>query len=186
MGRAKPRTNKRAPPKPSRPVTAAPGQPTSNVDSKLALTQDAASRAVTSLLQNRKLPENATQAEIDQTIEGLAYALQNFSTSPNAALDLPKHTQAQLRAIAGAAAGIDPGTGVNGEGLPFDLPKSLAALLEAKLTLDREKAKLLKMQQELKGYRDEVAAATVVKSHGKGKEVAVNEDDLGVCTCGQQ
>ncbi|WVQ77059.1 hypothetical protein IAR50_006738 [Cryptococcus sp. DSM 104548] len=43
----------------------------------------------------------------------------------------------------------DPATGS-----PIDLPSSLAALFEAKLTLDREKAKLLKMQEELEGQKE--------------------------------
>ena len=43
-------------------------------------------------------------------------------------------------------------------GLPIDLPASLAALFEAKLTLDREKANLVRMQKELKGFRQGVAA----------------------------
>jgi hypothetical protein len=116
---------------------------------------------------------------------------------------LPKLTQSQLSAIAGAAAGV------NGEippNLPIDLPASLAALFEAKLTLDREKAKLMRMQKELKGYREGVAAVSVggqapggsgpayahghahghgghgqaPVGNGKGKEV------MEECTCGRQ
>lgn len=62
----------------------------------------------------------------------------------------------------------------------------MAALFEAKLTLDREKQKLMRMQKELKGYREGVAAVsgTAVTGSGKGKEVAV-EEDLGECTCGR-
>jgi hypothetical protein len=66
--------------------------------------------------------------------------------------------------------------GVGGNGLPIDLPASLAALFEAKLTLDREKAKLMRMQKELKGYREGVAAVNT-----KGKEVVVDDE----CTCGR-
>jgi hypothetical protein len=88
--------------------------------------------------------------------------------------------------IGGSGAGSTTATGT----LPIDLPASLAALFEAKLTLDREKAKLMRMQKELKGYRDGVAAAVESVSGipmvgGKGKEVAVVDDDLGECTCGR-
>ena len=61
---------------------------------------------------------------------------------------------------------------------------SLAALFEAKLTLDREKEKLMRMQQELKGYREGVAAVSGNAPLGKGKEVAV-EDGSDECTCGR-
>lgn len=102
----------------------------------------------------------------------LSSALHTWSTSALGRLDaLPKLTQSQLSAIAGAAAGVDGQQG----NLPIDLPASLAALFEAKLTLDREKAKLMRMQKELKGYREGVAAVA-----GKGKEIA---DE---CTCGRQ
>jgi len=117
MGRSKPRTNKRPPPKLS-PITAAP------LWTPSALSQ----------------------------LDGL-----------------PKLTQSQLTAIADAAAGVGEAPG----NLAIDLPASLAALFEAKLTLDREKAKLMRMQKELKGYREGAAAA-------KGKEVAEE------CTCGRQ
>lgn len=130
MGRSKPRTNKRPPPK----VPLAPPLPAGDLTS----------------------------------------ALHTWSTSALGRLDaLPKLTQSQLSAIAGAAAGVGEGQQGN---LPIDLPASLAALFEAKLTLDREKAKLMRMQKELKGYREGVAAV----SAGKGKEVAEE------CTCGRQ
>jgi hypothetical protein len=133
MGRSKPRTNKRPPPKPARPPTSPP--PSTDPD--------------------------------------LTSALHTWSTSALGRLDaLPKLTQSQLSAIAGAAAGVGDPQG----NLPIDLPASLAALFEAKLTLDREKAKLMRMQKELKGYREGVAAV----SAGKGKEVAEE------CTCGRQ
>lgn len=124
---------------------------------------------------------------------------------------LPSLTPSQLSVIAGAAAGVvDAGLRANGhvghaaggqaggnagqgnagmlpnlppsgQGLPIDLPASLAALFEAKLTLDREKAKLMRMQKELKGYREGVAAVNL-----KGKQVAVQDpEDLGECTCGR-
>jgi len=85
---------------------------------------------------------------------------------------LPKLTQSQLTAIADAAAGVGETPG----NLAIDLPASLAALFEAKLTLDREKAKLMRMQKELKGYREGAAAVNA----SKGKEVAEE------CTCGRQ
>jgi hypothetical protein len=72
-----------------------------------------------------------------------------------------------LGAVAGVTAAglVDRQNGT----LPIDLPASLAALFEAKLTLDREKAKLMRMQKELKGYRD-----------GMGVKEAEEE-----CTCGR-
>lgn len=98
-------------------------------------------------------------------------------------------------------------------GLPIDLPASLAALFEAKLTLDREKAKLLRMQKELKAHREQMhgvngggsgstagggGAGVAGGSNGKGKEVALvgngprtgdedeveDDDDLMDCPCG--
>ena len=137
-------------------------------------------------------------SKIDSSLDKLSYFLQNFSTSTLGRSG--GNLQAQLTAIAGAAAGLTdtswPPSLPNGttpgdvqsalyKNENIDLPASLAALFEAKLTLDREKAKLLKMQKELKGYRDGVAAAGV-KSNGKGKEVVVMDDDLGECTCGRQ
>jgi hypothetical protein len=85
----------------------------------------------------------------------------------------------------------NPPGGAHGQ--PIDLPASLAALFDAKLTLDREKAKLMKMQKELKGYREGVAAVAGAQgklgpqSSGKGKEVAqiMDGDDTGECTCGR-
>jgi hypothetical protein len=162
----------------------------------------------------------------------LPAAWQQWATQALGRLDqLPKLTQSQLSAIAGAAAGVGegaflnsaaglglgvgaagPGTGtgagtgaagvgagvagVGANNLGIDLPASLAALFEAKLTLDREKAKLMRMQKELKGYREGVAAvngngngngsasAGKQPSNGKGKEVVV-EDDLEECLCGR-
>lgn len=118
-------------------------------------------------------------------------ALQTWSAQALGRLDqLPKFSQAQLNALASAAAGMGEKLG-NGTGnttnpnLPVDLPASLAALFEAKLTLDREKAKLVRMQNELKGYREGVAAVQGNPvPNGKGKE-AVREDDYGECTCGR-
>jgi hypothetical protein len=170
----------------------------------------------------------------------LPAAWQQWATQALGRLDqLPKLTQSQLSAIAGAAAGVGegaflnsaaaglglgvgvgaagPGTGtgtgtgaagagagaggvagVGANNLGIDLPASLAALFEAKLTLDREKAKLMRMQKELKGYREGVAAvngngngngngsasAGKQPSNGKGKEVVV-DDDLEECLCGR-
>jgi len=106
----------------------------------------------------------------------------------------------------GVGVGVGSASGTTGSGgaggtlgtgtLPIDLPASLAALFEAKLTLDREKAKLMRMQKELKGYREGVAAAVesvsgsltaaAAAATAKGKEVAAAvEDDLGECTCGR-
>lgn len=148
-------------------------------------------------------------ASLDPTDPNFPSAFQSWSTSALSQLgQLPSLTPSQLSVIAGAAAGVvDAGLRANGhapplgaagngtqanvsmlpnlppsgQGLPIDLPASLAALFEAKLTLDREKAKLMRMQKELKGYREGVAAVNL-----KGKQVAVQDpEDLGECTCGR-
>lgn len=111
---------------------------------------------------------------------------------------------------AGGSGGLVPGVSEmiksSANGLPIDLPASLAALFEAKLTLDREKAKLLRMQKELKAHREQMhgvnsgssgtgAAAGAGSGAGasaKGKEVALvgdvdedeDDDDLMDCPCG--
>jgi hypothetical protein len=76
-----------------------------------------------------------------------------------------------------------------GEGsvpLPIDLPASLAALFEAKLTLDREKAKLMQMQRELKSHRDSLLAANKLdKGKGVDKDVVDVELEEDECTCGR-
>lgn len=121
---------------------------------------------------NKKPPPKAARPAVPPADPDLTSALHTWSTSALGRLDaLPKLTQSQLSAIAGAAAGVGDPQG----NLPIDLPASLAALFEAKLTLDREKAKLMRMQKELKGYREGVAAVS-----NKGKEVAEE------CTCGRQ
>ncbi|KAK6906316.1 hypothetical protein V866_005155 [Kwoniella sp. B9012] len=152
MGRSKPRTNKRPPPK-SRLPTTLPALPYPNSE-----------------------PSEST----------FSTALSNWSANALGRLDnIPKLTQSQLTALTGAAAGIGeanflanpaniPPQSYN-PNLPIDLPASLAALFEAKLTLDREKAKLLRMQQELKGQKEE-------QERPKGKAVAVVEEE---CTCGR-
>ena len=78
------------------------------------------------------------------------------------------------------------GQGGTVTGLPIDLPASLAALFEAKLTLDREKAKLLRMQKELKAHREQMHGVGNGNGNGvgngKGKEVALEPEDD--CPCG--
>ena len=101
-------------------------------------------------------------------------------------------------AAATAAAGGAPGAGAAGAG-GIDLPASLAALFEAKLTLDREKAKLVRMQKELKGYKEGVASVNRAHTHGHthnhshvhdhGVPEDVDDDDVGdgellECSCG--
>jgi hypothetical protein len=98
-------------------------------------------------------------ATVDPNDPGFRTAWQNWTTSALDRLDqMPKLSQTQLDAIAGAAAGVD-GSASN---LGIDLPASLAALFEAKLTLDREKAKLVRMQKELKGYKDAAGNTTTI------------------------
>lgn len=194
MGRSKPRTNKRPPPKlnrkagsPGAPPTVPPPAlpPSAPLPPPVPFEQ-----GVPSFL--------SPAAALDPTDPSFPSAFQHWSSSALSQLgQLPRLTPSQLSAIAGAAAGIgdvslfSAAAAASGVGVgtgPIDLPASLAALFEAKLTLDREKAKLLRMQKELKGYRDGVAAA--VESVGgllmasKGKEVAVGEE-LGECTCGR-
>lgn len=105
--------------------------------------------------------------------------------------------------VAGGSSGLVPGVTEmiksSANGLPIDLPASLAALFEAKLTLDREKAKLLRMQKELKAHREQMHGVNSGSSgtagaggSGKGKEVALvgngdedeDDDDLMDCPCG--
>ncbi|WWD20808.1 hypothetical protein CI109_105285 [Kwoniella shandongensis] len=156
MGRSKPRTNKRPPPKPR-------VQPTQSVLSA-------------------PLPD-----PIDSTFSA---ALSNWSANALGRLDhLPKLTQSQLTALTDAAAGVGeanflanpssiPPQSYN-PNIPIDLPASLAALFEAKLTLDREKAKLLRMQQELKGQK-EGKQIREEPLEPRGTVVALEEE----CTCG--
>ncbi|RXK41924.1 hypothetical protein M231_00645 [Tremella mesenterica] len=114
--------------------------------------------------------------------------------------------QAQLEAIASAAAGLDPSVldhpglaaAMNGQTVPgmtdsvaaggsIDLPSSLAALFEAKLTLDREKAKLVKMQKELKGYKEDVASMTKTNGEASGSGSGSGSVRASyLCTCGQE
>lgn len=191
MGRSKPRTNKRPPPKPNRR-----GSPSTSSSAPPALHFD----PTTSLF-----PPPST---LDPSDPNFPSAFQSWSTSAlhqlNQLGQLPRLTPSQLSAIAGAAAGVsDAGLAAAshaaGHGPCIDLPQSLAALFEAKLTLDREKAKLMRMQKELSGYQNgrEGAAIAGPAPAGappplptvKGKEVApvlvAEEDDLAECTCGR-
>lgn len=117
---------------------------------------------------------DAAAARATATAANLSAALSSWSANTLGRMEpLPKLTESQLSVLAGAAAGIGeanflsgmsaPGqsSGSTGEGqysggIPIDLPASLAALFEAKLTLDREKAKLMRMQKELRGQRESI------------------------------
>ncbi|BEI84350.1 hypothetical protein CcaverHIS002_0409540 [Cutaneotrichosporon cavernicola] len=171
MGRSKPRTNKRPPPKPNR--RAPPPAP-------VAPAFDPAAGL---------FPPPST---LDPSDPGFPSAFQSWSTSAlnqlNQLRQLPALSPSQLSAIAGAAAGVSD-AGFQGQGPCIDLPQSLAALFEAKLTLDREKAKLMRMQKELRGFRDGMAGPVPTQPPPplptvKGKEVAV-DDELAECTCGR-
>jgi hypothetical protein len=133
---------------------------------------------------------------VDPNDPGFQAALSDWSASTLGKLNaLPNFDPKQLNAIAEAAVGGAhsggvvapiPGNGHGGtvaagtmSGLPIDLPASLAALFEAKLTLDREKAKLLRMQKELKAHREQMHGV----GNGKGKEVALIEEEE--CPCGR-
>jgi hypothetical protein len=187
----KPPTNKRPPPKslaaktqqkerqaPSpAPAPAAPVRPTSHPPLPLATNPylDAAGGPIDF---SSFVPPPST---VDPNDPNFPTALSNWSTSTLSKLNqLPSFSQNQLNAIAEAAVGgankgssamTAPGS------LPIDLPASLAALFEAKLTLDREKAKLLRMQKELKAHRENMHGV----GNGKGKEVASEEQ----CDCGR-
>ncbi|WVQ86145.1 hypothetical protein IAT38_008313 [Cryptococcus sp. DSM 104549] len=180
MGRSKLRANKRPPPKLRPPLP--PSSPPHSHPHPLPL------------------PDPSS----DPTT--FSAALSSWSASAFGRLDhLPKLTQSQLSALTGAAAGIgeanflsDPGAlgalsaaaagagaGVGAEmgagGIPIDLPASLAALFEAKLTLDREKAKLLRMQQELRGQREGRLRLEEQVELVREKQVMLLEEE---CTCG--
>ena len=136
-------------------------------------------------------------ATVDPNDPGFSAALSDWSASTLGKLNaLPNFDTKQLNAIAEAAVGGAHSGGVmvpgqNGQGgtvtgLPIDLPASLAALFEAKLTLDREKAKLLRMQKELKAHREQMHGVGNGNGNGvgngKGKEVALEPEDD--CPCG--
>lgn len=160
MGRSKPRTNKRPPPKPRKAEYFDP----------------------TTLFPPAGMDPN------DPAFPSAFKSWSNSALSQFGQLaQLPRLSPSQLSAIAGAAAGVGDGGLFSmpvptGQGLPIDLPASLAALFEAKLTLDREKAKLMRMQNELKGYREGVSAVGAAMATVKGKEVAVEQVE---CTCGR-
>ncbi len=157
MGRSKPRTNKRPPPRPSRQGQSAPQPPPLQP-------------------QSTNLPYLNPSQPLD---------LSSFIPPPASIDPNDPAFSAALRHWSASALANPNGNG--NSALPIDLPASLAALFEAKLTLDREKQKLMRMQKELKGYREGVTAVTgnaVVTGTGKGKEVAVQDDD-GECTCGR-
>ncbi|ORY31298.1 hypothetical protein BCR39DRAFT_504904 [Naematelia encephala] len=179
MGRSKPRTNKRPPPKPAKVSASAPSQTPATAPLQPSNTNLPYLAPPQAFDLSSFVPPAAAVNPSDPSFPS---ALHSWSTSTLSRLgNLPKLTPSQLSAIAGAAAGIgEGGTG----GAPIDLPASLAALFEAKLTLDREKAKLMRMQKELKGYRDGVAQVQGSVANGKGKEVVIDED-LGECTCGR-
>lgn len=213
MGRSKPRTNKRPPPKPNRRGTTTPSPVPGHAASPSAVSGGAAPLASPPYFDPATTPLFPPASALDPTDPSFSSAFQSWSTSALSQLgQLPRLTPSQLSAIAGAAAGVgDAGLfsaaaagggvglgGAPGQGLPIDLPASLAALFEAKLTLDREKAKLMRMQKELKGYREGVAAvggaaagvgataAPAVVAKGKERvEPLPVEDELGECTCGR-
>ncbi|WWC65296.1 uncharacterized protein I303_107913 [Kwoniella dejecticola CBS 10117] len=206
MGRSKPRTNKRPPPKPR----------LANANSLSNPNNLQYSPNNTGVIDDLNLSLGGAAASAVN--DDFSAALSNWSANALGRLDnIPKLTQSQLTALTGAAAGIGeanflanpsniPPQSYN-PNLPIDLPASLAALFEAKLTLDREKAKLLRMQQELKGQKEEQhelvmghhALQQQTQAHGngngngltqaqlqsgrmKGKAVALVEEE---CTCGR-
>jgi hypothetical protein len=192
----KPPTNKRGPPKAIKkpaqqptptPAPTAPARPTSQPQLRTANNP-----YLDTLGQPIDFSAFATRpATVDPNDPGFSAALSDWSASTLGKLNaLPNFDPKQLNAIAEAAVGgahsggvMAPGSNGNGggtmSGLPIDLPASLAALFEAKLTLDREKAKLLRMQKELKAHREQMNGV----GNGKGKEVALIEEED--CPCGR-
>jgi hypothetical protein len=192
----KPPTNKRGPPKAIKkptqqptptPAPTAPARPTSQPQLRTANNP-----YLDTLGQPIDFSAFATRpATVDPNDPGFSAALSDWSASTLGKLNaLPNFDPKQLNAIAEAAVGgahsggvMAPGANGNGggtmSGLPIDLPASLAALFEAKLTLDREKAKLLRMQKELKAHREQMNGV----GNGKGKEVALIEEED--CPCGR-
>jgi hypothetical protein len=209
----KPRPNKRAPPKPRPAVqpqsqSQAQTQPQPNTQNVHGVQPPHSAQVQfnfnpsnqTNLLPyldpNQPIDLSALvppPSTIDPNDPNFPSALSSWSETALSKLnDLPKLTQSQLSAIAGAAAGVRPGmfnAAAGGEGsvpLPIDLPASLAALFEAKLTLDREKAKLMQMQRELKSHRDSLLAANKLdKGKGVDKDVVDVELEEDECTCGR-
>jgi hypothetical protein len=197
----KPPTNKRPPPKAApkkqpqqqqptpAPPPAAPARPTSRPP-----LGSPANPYLDSLGQPIDFSTFASRpATVDPNDPGFSAALSDWSASTLGKLNaLPNFDPKQLNAIAEAAVGGAHSGGVmvpgnNGAagtmtGLPIDLPASLAALFEAKLTLDREKAKLLRMQKELKAHREQMHGVGNGNGNGKGKEVALEQEED--CLCG--
>lgn len=204
----KPRTNKRPPPKALPPKSTSTQTATSTTSGRPAptvpLTRPTALPHSPSVIPNPYLNHGGPvdfssfvppPSTIDPKDPNFPNALSDWSASTLGKLNaLPKLTQGQLSAIAEAAVGVanGPSAGpgdalaslgnatLSANGLPIDLPASLAALFEAKLTLDREKAKLLRMQKELKAHREQMHGV----GNGKGKEVALNDEDIHDCPCG--
>lgn len=204
MGRSKPRTNKRPPPKPSRANGSAgtsPVQPSAPAASVVghAHHHHHSPAPIHFDPVSSLFPPPST---LDPTDPNFPAAFQSWSTSAlnqiNQLGQLPRLTPAQLSAIAGAAAGMSDGglLAAAGQEDCVGLPQSLAGLFEAKLTLDREKTKLQRVQKELSGFRDGNWSAAGPAPVGapppmptiKGKEVAAlvaDDDDLAECTCGR-
>jgi hypothetical protein len=195
----KPPTNKRAPPKSSAskatqkdrqappPPAAASSTPAPTAPARPTSHPPFAPSANPYLLDANGIPIDFASfvpppSTVDPNDPNFPTALSNWSTTTLGKLNsLPSFSQSQLNAIAEAAVGGAKGAavGTTAGNLPIDLPASLAALFEAKLTLDREKAKLLRMQKELKAHRETMHGV----GNGKGKEVAVDEHEP--CDCGR-
>jgi hypothetical protein len=186
----KPPTNKRPPPKAAKKPTQQPTQPPTLTAPARPTSHPPLRSPNNPYLDALGQPIDFTAfasrpATVDPNDPGFSAALSDWSASTLGKLNaLPNFDPKQLNAIAEAAVGGAHSGGVmapgsNGSGLPIDLPASLAALFEAKLTLDREKAKLLRMQKELKAHREQMNGV----GNGKGKEVALIEEED--CPCGR-
>ncbi|AFR98291.1 hypothetical protein C343_06267 [Cryptococcus neoformans C23] len=188
MGRSKPRTNKRPPPKirPNLPTQPSPSPtpiPNPSTSDQYATPPSIPPPSFPSLPTDILSVPRSTLANADAaaarataTAANLSAALSSWSANTLGRMEpMPKLTESQLSVLAGAAAGIgeanflsgmsasrngqssgSAGEGQYSGGIPIDLPASLAALFEAKLTLDREKAKLMRMQKELRGQRESI------------------------------
>ncbi|WVO24568.1 uncharacterized protein IAS62_005936 [Cryptococcus decagattii] len=225
MGRSKPRTNKRPPPKvrpnpatqPSPQPIPPQNPPTSDQyatpPSILPLSFPPLPSDILSVPRSTLASADAAAARATATAANLSAALSSWSANTLGRMEpLPKLTESQLSVLAGAAAGIgeanflsgmsaprngqssgSTGEGQYSGGIPIDLPASLAALFEAKLTLDREKAKLMRMQKELRGQRESIKEVEMhMETEGMAGQITAEAMasrpapllEEG-CTCGQ-
>ncbi|WVN89067.1 uncharacterized protein L203_104283 [Cryptococcus depauperatus CBS 7841] len=245
MGRSKPRTNKRLPPKirpqsisqhptllplvPFEPSTASsfpsaiPHSPSQSLQQGSFPPIDFTNPSEETIARLEKASQSAAElsaALSSLTEEDLRELKRLHKRNP-----LPALTEAQMTAITNAAARVGgagllpppsvpsegapkaaPGAGVEtgdgkrkeGEGVDggqgdmnmTDVQASLAALFQAKLTLDREKERLMRMQEELKGQKELQSRELEHLREREFRQEQRMDFDPGMmleegCTCGQ-